>query len=472
MIQQRRAKEGELQGLHGYLQDDHKLRHKAHWEAKSDNIVTQANFTKRFKEIRAVHSQQLDARRKKLSELLRAEEELYKREYIERQETPEDIRKRMAQRLDELRTVRESERRQEVQTKYDQRWRDSADELRNQEGKLAAMHCRLHQEQQMWEKEQNNLMHQEEEKIFNELWIEDKRRKDQDELQRLQKKDELNQERLNYLSWQRNIRENQRRALNEREQLEKQMLNEEWEREKQREQAIKRERDRIIRERNLEIIQHNELTKQLKTEEEQRERELDKILINEIVKKEQSEEQAELNERVQRRMEAKEMIKHYNLRAKQEGDMEKMIEEYAKAENDEQWRRLDQKWEMEEKARIMLMTEVYESRAREIDYRKKLAEEEKERDRLEKEKIAREVAQAEELERMRKTALRMNKVQNQDHLRWQIEDKDKRKQNSTQEEMLEKRAAKMAEIQYQRKIDEEKKKGMELLDALRAQRPY
>ena len=380
MIQQRRAKESELQGLHGFLADNHNLRHKAHWEAKSDGIVTKANFNKRFEEIRAVHNELLENRRRKLAELLRMEDEQYKKEYVEKQETPEDIRKRMAERLDELRSTREAERKQEVSTKYEQRWRDSADELRNQEGKLAAMHCRLQQEKQMWEKEQLEKQIQEEEKIFNELWLEDKKRKDNDELERLRKKDELNQERLAYLNWQRNIRDNQKRALSEREQMEKQMLNEEWNKEKQREQAIKRERDRILRDRNLEIIQHNELTKQLKYEEEQRERELDKVLINEIVKKEMAEEQLELDQKVRRRIEAKEMIKHYNLRAKQEGDLERMIEEYAKAENDEQWRRLDKKWEMEEKARIMLMTEVYESRAREMAEKRQLIEEEKERE--------------------------------------------------------------------------------------------
>ena len=472
MIQQRRAKESELQGLHSFLTDNHKLRHKAHWEAKSDVIVTQSNFAKRFQELRAAHNEHLESRRVRLRDLLASETEQYRQEYIDRQETPEDIRRRMAERLDELRSTRESERQQEVSSKYEQRWREGADDLRTQEGKLAAMHCKLQQEKQMWEKGQQELMEREEEKIFNELWLEDKRRKDNDELERLRKKEEMNAERLGYLNWQRGLRENQRRVLTEREQVEKTMLNEEWDREKQREQAIKRERDRILRDRNLEIIQHNELTKQLKTEEEVRERELDKVLINEIVRREAEEEQGELDEKVRRRMEAKEMIKHYSMRARQEGDLEKMIEEYAKAENDDQWRRLDKKWEMEEKARIMLMTDVYNSRAREMERKKRSAEEERERDRIEKERIAREVAQAEEIDRMRKTAIRGNKVQNQDHLQWQIEEKEKRRTKTLQEEMLEKRAAKLAEIQYQRKIEDEKKRGMELLDALRAKRPY
>ena len=472
MIQQRRAKESELQGLHSFLTDNHKLRHKAHWESKSDVIVTQSNFSKRFSELRAAHNEQLDSRRQRLQSLLAAEDLQYRQEYMARQETPEDIRRRMAERLEELRSTRESERQQEVASKYEQRWRDSADDLRTQEGKLAAMHCKLQQEKQVWEKGQQELMEREEEKIFNELWLEDKRRKDSEELERLRRKEQMNAERLGYLNWQRNLRENQKRGMSEREQVEKQMLNEEWDKEKQREQAIKRERDRILRDRNLEIIQHNELTKQLKTEEELREREMDKVLINGIVKREEAEEMSELEEKVRRRLEAKEMIKHYNLRARQEGDLERMIEDYAKAENDDQWRRLDKKWEMEEKARIMLMTDVYNSRAKEIAHKKKIADDERESDRVEKERIAREVARAEEMERMRKTTVRVNKVQHQDHLQWQIEEKEKRRTKTLQEEMLEKRAAKLAEIQYQRKIEDEQKRGMELLDALRAKRPY
>ena len=239
-----------MQGLHGYLTDDHNLRHKAHWEAKSDDIVTNTNFKRRFEEIRAAHNQQLGNRRNKLTDLFQAEEAQYKSEYIEKQETPEDIRKRMANRLEELRSARESERKQEVSSKYEKRWRDGADELRNQEGKIAAMHCRLTQENQMWEKEQLEKELQEEQNIYNELWLQDKKRKDNIELERLKNKDELNQKRLTYLNWQRNLKENQKRVLTEREQVEKQMLNEEWDKEKQREQAIKRERDRVLRSRN------------------------------------------------------------------------------------------------------------------------------------------------------------------------------------------------------------------------------
>ena len=75
----------------------------------------------------------------------------------------------MANRLEELRSARESERKQEVSSKYEKRWRDGADELRNQEGKIAAMHCRLTQENQMWEKEQLEKELQEEQNIYNEL---------------------------------------------------------------------------------------------------------------------------------------------------------------------------------------------------------------------------------------------------------------------------------------------------------------
>ena len=97
---------------------------------------------------------------------------------------------------------------------------------------------------------------------------------------------------------------------------------------------------------------------------------------------------------------------------------------------------------------------------------------EKELDRLEKERIQNHIRQQEDEEQQRRAAMRNTKLQHQDDLRWQIEDKDHRRQRDLQEEMYEQRAAKLAEIQYQRMIEEERKKGMALLDELRSKRPY
>ncbi|CAG9328793.1 unnamed protein product [Blepharisma stoltei] len=378
----------------------------------------------------------------------------------------------MAVRLEELKTIREKERKEEVNSKMMQRWKESADELRTQDSQLTAMRCKIEQEHQMWEKEQREKQLREENAIYDELWMREKIKKDQKELEELEKKEELNRQRLAYLNQQLAMREQNRKNQSQKDRDEKKMLNDEWEKEKQNEIALQRERERFMRDRNLEIIQHNELTKQIKKDEELREKELDKMLIAQIVQKERDQLEFEAQERRRHREEAKELQSHYKLRGQEDAELDRRIEEYANMESQQQWEEQERIWREREEARIKLLEEVYNNRADAIYERKRKEEEENQREIEEKERIAREVAKAEEIEQMRKTALRMTKVNHQDNLKWQIDEKNERKKKELQEEMYEQRAAKLAEIQYKKMIEEEKKRGMQLLDELRAKRPF
>ena len=58
----------------------------------------------------------------------------------------------MADRLHFLKSERENQRQEDVQAKIKQRWKESADELRTQDSKLGALHCRIEQENQMNER--------------------------------------------------------------------------------------------------------------------------------------------------------------------------------------------------------------------------------------------------------------------------------------------------------------------------------
>jgi hypothetical protein len=55
-------------------------------------------------QFRMQRKQFLDIRRKKRFELLEAEEEIYKRKIITKQETPEQVRRKMEDRLIDLKT--------------------------------------------------------------------------------------------------------------------------------------------------------------------------------------------------------------------------------------------------------------------------------------------------------------------------------------------------------------------------------
>jgi hypothetical protein len=57
-----------------------------------------------------------------LAELLRQEDQKYKQEIIDMQETPEQVRERMAKRVKELKDEKEQRRVEDVNRKYDKRF--------------------------------------------------------------------------------------------------------------------------------------------------------------------------------------------------------------------------------------------------------------------------------------------------------------------------------------------------------------
>lgn len=61
---QRRAQETRLQSLQEHLGTDHKLRHTAHWEAKTDNLIAQSSVRERVRQLYATHQQSVEDRRR------------------------------------------------------------------------------------------------------------------------------------------------------------------------------------------------------------------------------------------------------------------------------------------------------------------------------------------------------------------------------------------------------------------------
>jgi hypothetical protein len=106
----------------------------------------------RVVELKQQHEEMLELRRQKLVALLTEEEHQYEQEFFANQETPEQVREKMAKRLQELRTKREEKRNEEVKRRLDVRFEKSADELRKLDSQFQAVNTKLDQEQQMLEK--------------------------------------------------------------------------------------------------------------------------------------------------------------------------------------------------------------------------------------------------------------------------------------------------------------------------------
>jgi hypothetical protein len=96
-------------------------------------------------------------------------------------ETPEQVREKMAQRLQELKEKREQERQDEVSRRLDQRFRDTTDELRKEESKFYTQHCQMEREKQLMEKQKLMQQNISEEYIYAQLWKLDQQKKEERE---------------------------------------------------------------------------------------------------------------------------------------------------------------------------------------------------------------------------------------------------------------------------------------------------
>lgn len=129
----------------------------------------------------------------------------------------------------------------------------------------------------------------------------------------------------------------------------------------------------------------------------------------------------------------------------------------------------EDKWRKEDQARINLLKDVYQNRAQYIELKKKLRDEEKWLVENEKAQIDAEIEKQnrEHEEKMLKDAV--YRKQHQGDILKQIGERDRAQRRELQEKMYEERAAKLAELQFTRKIQDQKTTNSNVLNDMRGQ---
>ncbi len=89
------------------------------------------------------------------------------------------------------------------------------------------------------------------------------------------------------------------------------MLKEQWQREQEQERELERQKHLLNKERNLELLRHNDAEKILKEDQLRAERERDKDMLNRAISREKEIERLENEERQRRRNEVIELQKFY-----------------------------------------------------------------------------------------------------------------------------------------------------------------
>lgn len=118
------------------------------------------------------------------------------------------------------------------------------------------------------------------------------------------------------------------------------------------------------------------------------------------------------------------------------------------------------------------MREVYESRASNVEYKKMVNGNDKWMNQREKQELDEKLKREEEAAMLKEMTAAMNRKTMQGDILGQQGEKERLKRKEYQEKMYEERAAKLAELDYRRKIDDDKMKATETLNQLKAIRPF
>ena len=349
----------------------------SHWEEKTKRIIEKKQFREKQNQFNQQHQKFLDMRRKKLSDLLQSEEKQYINEIIMNQETPEQVRHKMEQKLIALKTQRETERQELVKKLQEKRFMDSADELRKNEAEAFAVSCYLEQENQMLDKMKKREKEKKEEEAYVKLNQYDNLKKIEKEKLDLIAKKEKERQTYDFLKWQREQQEAALKKANELNEIEKARLKEQWRRDEESEENDKQQKLLMNKQVYRDIEEFNRKEEIERKKKSDYEKIKDKELVDSIVEKEKALDNLDKLEKERKIKEFHQNKKYLEYIMNQKKEAEAWMDKIAQDEADRDYKKKQEQWMKEEAKRIELLKQVYKEREKSVMFKKNLREEEK-----------------------------------------------------------------------------------------------
>lgn len=440
---------------------------KAKWENKA-NIISEQNESKRkFQQFHDQRKQFMDIRRKKLSDLLKREEEAYRLEIISIQETPNQVRQKMETKLKNLLEVKEKERLELVEKLNERKFYADADELRKNDSEAFAIECYLEQENQMLDKLRKKQLDKQEEEIYVKLNELDIKRKAELELKQLEEIDKKKKETHNYLEWQKIQMASQEKRNKELLQLENDRIKTQWISDNNREQQEKI--DRVIKNKEVykNIQEFNRVEEEVRKKRSDIEKAKDRELIDAIVNKEKGLDEIDRKEKERKKSEFFQNKKYLEYVMNQKKEAELWMDQIVANEADKKWKKDQENWMKQENARIELLKQVYKERENAIMHKRNVEKEERDQFLKQRAVLEKEISDYNKRLEEIKVEEAIRRKAHQDDLKYQMREKALFKEKEKQDQIYDERAAKLWEIEYLKKINAQKEIHMKRLSEIK-----
>ncbi|KAM8854161.1 cilia- and flagella-associated protein 53-like isoform 2-T3 [Synchiropus picturatus] len=452
-MQERKKQEAARDKLVDYARTLQTCNVKNSWLQSSNDRVMRKNAERSVMAALQEQESGVEDRRRRLWRLLQDEEVqlLQDMEGKSNKETPEERQAKMAERAKALREKRETERKQLVDNKLDQLFREKCQELRNNQSRQLVQHVSTDRAGQLRSRKEQLERLRLEDEMFNQLWAADGRAKEERERQRVQKEQERGEELMKELKMQMEASEEQRRRDRVLKEEEAHLL-------RQQQEVLQLQMQREQHQKlQLQVGRRQQLDESLRekmqrtSREEQDELQMDLQVLHQLLEKERQE---AADKKVKLRCE---QLRHIQY-VQEELQKQKQTDEQAQRLRDEQ---LQEAYEQREKqiqlqrdARRRMMEEIMATRRVQIAEKLRVNREQqlellREREELNYLIEEMKIAEAEEKQSQRQAC-----VENKLNLQEQVNERQQNRRQQAIDNMKEAEQMLMQEYLYDLKEEE------------------
>jgi len=438
--------------------DQLKTEQKALWENRTADVIRNNRIKQKVEDLQARRAENLAARRKRLAQLLAAEQQAYEREMVEKEETPQQRMEKMAVRAYELKAKREAGQQRVVQEKLYQQWREGIDELRQADSKLFELQTLAARDRQVEEKEEAMAQEKKENAVFEALWQEGYMAKVEREDREREFKKERNEQAKNTLDTQLHLKVLREREAREVEAAERAEMRHHWaaQEEEAAEQVV---RDQLLaREERKKMDEFAKIQRDQRELEDTTEKEQDRQFVLSVLAREKALAMQEEAEKEKARAKTIEFTEALKLEMARKAESEEQLIQMQHEEQERQWKKRYATWEKEELARRRLLEEVYADRAEQVALKAETRNAQKADILADRERIDAEVARLETIDAERAETEEMVRKRHQEELFRQMDYHQVCRHRELQQHAIEQRQAMVAEERFQRAMEAEKEK--------------
>lgn len=455
-IQRRRDEENRYVDMRRNVETEQRAKQLAGWEQKTEGLIRKNMISNISLNLQNQTKVSLEERRGRLARMLRDEDEQYRRELDNLQETSVEKAQRMVKYAKELKANREEQRKQFATEQLERQWRLACDDLRDLEGAAFRRYCLDKVQEQRVEKVNQRLNERDEEERWAAAWEAERMKKVERDAQEIRERKAFNYEtKMDLMEQMQQKRADEVNRLKDQEEERKafRMKLENDEREaiaekKRRAQAKKEQMDRIQAD--------NQMQMNAKAEQARLAREQDLKDLEQVMEEHKADLAARADEKKKMREDMMKYRKYLEERKVHEAEIERQLEQLCQEEMERANAKRDMQWMREKSAREKLMKNVYEGRYEQIKQKEEDAYKREMEIYYDRQTMDREIAAAMNAEEEEDRKIKEDQVIRRNQLNRQKEYNQNRRQLEDAQKFREEEMSVQAERQYNAFLERER----------------